>query len=168
MMDFLRMARWSPYAAGAGIGLLTWLTFLISKEALGVSAAYVRTAGMLEKAFRRGAENREYYKKHQPAVDWEWMLVAGLIIGAFLSALLSGEFRFEWVPGRWEMRFGYTPYLRTAAAFAGGAIMQFGARWTNGCTSGHGISGTLQLALSSWIAVACFFAAGVATAFLIY
>lgn len=168
MLDLLRLARWSPYVAGAGIGLLTWLTFLVSKEPLGVSAAYVRTAGMIEKALGRKAPDKEYYRKHQPSVDWEWMLVAGLIIGAFLSALLSGEFRFGLVPGRWEARFGYTPYLRIAAAFAGGAIMQFGARWTNGCTSGHGISGTLQLALSGWIAVICFFAAGIATAFLIY
>jgi hypothetical protein len=46
--------------------------------------------------------------------------------------------------------------------------MGIGARWAGGCTSGHGISGTLQLAVSSWLAVLCFFAGGVATAMILY
>jgi len=46
--------------------------------------------------------------------------------------------------------------------------MGLGARWADGCTSGHGISGTLQLSLASWIAVICFFAAGIIAAGLIY
>jgi hypothetical protein len=43
-----------------------------------------------------------------------------------------------------------------------------GARWAGGCTSGHGISGTLQLAVSSWVAAGCFFAGGILTAKLIF
>ena len=46
--------------------------------------------------------------------------------------------------------------------------MGFGARWAGGCTSGHGISGTLQLAVSGWIAVVGFFVGGIASAMLIY
>jgi hypothetical protein len=46
--------------------------------------------------------------------------------------------------------------------------MGLGARWANGCTSGHGISGTLQLAVSSWLAAVCFFIGGIATAQLIF
>jgi uncharacterized membrane protein YedE/YeeE len=46
--------------------------------------------------------------------------------------------------------------------------MGFGARWAGGCTSGHGISGGLQLALSGWVAVMTFFASGIATAMLIF
>jgi len=58
--------------------------------------------------------------------------------------------------------------LRTAVALLGGTIMAFGARWSRGCTSGHGISGTLQLVVSSWVAASCFFIGGIITAFLIY
>ena len=46
--------------------------------------------------------------------------------------------------------------------------MVYGARLAGGCTSGHGISGTLQLAVSSWIAVICFFVGGIVTALLLY
>ncbi len=33
-----------------------------------------------------------------------------------------------------------------------------------GCTSGRGISGTMQLSVASWIAVSCFFIGGIAVA----
>jgi uncharacterized membrane protein YedE/YeeE len=57
---------------------------------------------------------------------------------------------------------------RYIGAFLGGALMMFGARMAGGCTSGHGITGTLQLALSSWIFVFVLFATGIATAWFIF
>ena len=46
--------------------------------------------------------------------------------------------------------------------------MVFGARLAGGCTSGHGISGDLQLAVTSWVFITVAFAAAITTAFLIY
>lgn len=168
-MEWLTMELWSPYVVGAGIGILSWIAFLLSDKALGVSTAYARTSGMIEESLRGSAEERRpYYQKFAPKVDWEWMLVLGLILGAFISAQLSGVFALDWVPIRWEARFGETPVIRALVALIGGTIMAFGARWSRGCTSGHGISGTLQLAVSSWIAAACFFIGGIVTAMIIY
>ncbi|MCA9168672.1 MAG: YeeE/YedE family protein, partial [Planctomycetales bacterium] len=53
--------------------------------------------------------------------------------------------------------------LRAAAAFVGGATLMFGARLAGGCTSGHGISGALQLAASGWVFFAAVFVSGVVT-----
>jgi uncharacterized protein len=168
-VNILSASRWSPYAVGAAIGVLSWLTFLLSDKPLGSSTAYARTAGMLERVFRgRRVYEKEYYRKFVPEVDWEWMLVIGVIIGAFLSAALSGELRLTWTPVRWVETFGPNPLLRWGVALLGGSIMGFGARWAGGCTSGHGISGTLQMAVSSWVAALCFFAGGIATALFIY
>lgn len=161
--------RWSPYAVGVGIGLLSMLTFLVSNEAIGVSGAFARTSGMIERLFRgKRVEQKEYYRKFKPAVNWEWMFVAGLIIGSFTSAKLSGDFEIVWVPGRWLADAGSSALTRWLAAFIGGVIMGFGARWAGGCTSGHGISGTLQLAVSSWIVTIALFVSGIATAMLIF
>jgi hypothetical protein len=44
----------------------------------------------------------------------------------------------------------------------------FGARLAGGCTSGHGISGSLQLAVSGWLFFASIFASGLATAFVLF
>ena len=46
--------------------------------------------------------------------------------------------------------------------------MIFGARLAGGCTSGHGISGNLQLAVSSLVFTATFFAAAIITALALY
>jgi len=64
----------------------------------------------------------------------------------------------------WVARFGDSIALRAIITFAGGMLMAFGARLAGGCTSGHGISGTLQLNLASWIAVICIFIGGVGVA----
>ena len=163
------MERWSPYAVGIGIGLLSCVAFLLSDKPIGCSTAFSRTSGMIERLFRGGVvAEKAYYKKFAPSIEWEWMLVAGIFIGGFISAQLSGQFHMEWVPATWASSFGYTPISRWATALTGGIILGIGARWAGGCTSGHGISGTLQLAVSSWLAVFCFFIGGIATAMIIF
>jgi len=163
------LEQWSPYAVGAGIGVVSWLAFLLSDKALGCSTPFARAGGAFE-ALLRGdrARARPYFLEVKPVFDWDAALVLGALAGAALSAHLSGAFRFEWVPPRWEAAFGGSAAARWAAALAGGVLMGFGSRWANGCTSGHGVSGTLQLALSGWVAVAAFFAGGVAAAFALF
>jgi len=163
------MKQWSPYASGIGIGILSWLTFVLSDKPIGCSTAYARTSGMIERLFRGDKTlQRPYYQKFHPEIDWQWMLVAGIFIGSFISAGLSGQFEIIWVPSRWAASFGASALIRFMAALSGGILMGFGARWAGGCTSGHGISGTLQLAVSSWLAAVCFFIGGIITAAVLY
>lgn len=167
-MEWLRAEQWPVYAVGVGIGILSWLAFLLSDHPLGCSTAFARTSGMIEKLLRGSkVEEKTYFKKFAPVITWEGMLVFGIVIGAFISAKLSSSFQFCWVPPRWQAMIGAAPWIRWLAALTGGVIMGFGARWAGGCTSGHGISGTLQLAVSSWLAAICFFLSGIATAMLI-
>lgn len=163
-------ARWSPYVCGAGIGVVCWLAFLLSHSGIGASGAFAQTAGMIEAAIRGKDRvwNRKFYSETGPGVDWLWMLVAGVIVGSVASSVMSGSFAWVLVPGMWEGAFGPAALPRIATAFAGGMLLGFGARMAGGCTSGHGISGALQLVVSSWVAAACFFIGGVVTAYLIY
>jgi len=168
-MDWFMSVRWSPYAVGIGIGVLSWLTLLISKKPIGCSTSFARTAGMIEKAVRGPqVELKPYYQKTKPVIDWQWMLVLGIIIGAFISSSLSGSFTLQWVPSRWAAAFGGGVVLRLVVAFLGGALLGFGSRWAGGCTSGHGISGTMQLAVSSWISAIAFFIGGIVMAYALY
>ncbi|MBN2199734.1 MAG: YeeE/YedE family protein [Candidatus Aminicenantes bacterium] len=168
-MEWLFLERWSPYAAGIGIGVLSWLTFLLSDKALGCSTAFARTSGMAARLFRgKKVLQNPYYRKFAPQIDWEWMLVLGVILGAYISARLSGTFDWRWVPPLWEQTFGGAVWVRVAVAFLGGVFMGFGSRWAGGCTSGHGISGTLQLSVSSWITVVFFFAGGIGAAMILF
>lgn len=162
------MERWSPYVVGISIGLLNCIASLLSDKYIGCSTAFARTSGMIEKVFRGNkVTEKPYYKKFTPVIEWEWMLVAGVIIGSFFSAKLSGQFQFNWVPPLWATVIGNGATGRVIGAFIGGILMGLGARWAGGCTSGHGISGTMQLAVSSWLAACCFFIGGIATAMLV-
>ena len=168
-MEFLTQVRWSPYAVGIGIGILSWFSFLISRKPLACSTTFAKTSGMIEKLFRgKKVDLKPYYQKEKLEVDWQWMLVAGIVIGSLISALLSGDFHWQWVPSIWANAFGGAPLLRVIVALLGGICLGFGARWADGCTSGHGISGTLQLAVSSWISAICFFIGGIVTAHIIF
>lgn len=162
-------AAWSPYLVGALIGVLSMATFYFSDKPLGTSTAYARLAGLIGNLFSKGhTEALKFYQDKKPKIDWEEMLVFGIILGAFLAASLGGEITARWIPALWEEKFGPDVALRWVVAFAGGAIMAYGARLAGGCTSGHGISGALQLSVSSWVALGCFFAGSVSVAMLLY
>ena len=126
-------------------------------------------AGVIAAAGVPGYISRNaYFLKYRPAVDWEWMLVVGLALGAFVSSRLSGDKPEPSVDGLWRAHFGPSRAKRAIVAFFGGVILMFGARLAGGCTSGHGISGSLQLALSGWVFFASVFVSGTATALLIF
>jgi len=168
-MEWLITWRWSPYIVGGAIGVLSWISFILSDRPIGCSTAFSRTSGMIEKIFRKGRVNKKpYYQKFKPVIDWEWMLVLGIVIGSFVSARLSGAFNFAFVPSLWQEAVGSNSLIRLSVAFVGGIAMGFGARWAGGCTSGHGISGTMQLAVSSWIAAISIFAGGILTALFLF
>jgi uncharacterized membrane protein YedE/YeeE len=169
-MEWLTTVRWSPYAVGIGIGILSSLAFVLFDKTIGCSTPFARTSGMIERLFRGNKTlERPYYKEFAPTVTWDWMLVVGVLVGGLVSALLSDRFQLEWVPpGIWTETFGTLPIPRLIIAFVGGIFMGVGSRWAGGCTSGHGISGTLQLALSSWLAAISFFVGGIAAAMLIF
>lgn len=173
MLGFLRKPHWSPYIVGIGIGVLSWCTFYFMEKALGTSTSFVGAAGsgVCAIAPDHVANNAYYLKEYgakaggfKPIFDWQMALDFALVAGAFLAAWLGGTFRKERVPTVWAERFGPSVGKRYAAAFVGGFILIFGARMAGGCTSGHGISGGLQLAVSSWTFFISMFISGIATA----
>lgn len=109
-----------------------------------------------------------YFAKFPPVVDWEWMLVLGVALGAFVSSRLSGDRPPKSPEPVWRQRFGASQTKRLVAAAIGGMLVMVGARVAGGCTSGHGISGSLQLTVSGWTFFAAVFASGLATARLMF
>jgi hypothetical protein len=124
---------WNPYLAGALAGVLIVLSVLIAGKYFGVSTSYVRTAGFIENALapERTAQ-MSYFLKYLPKVDWQWMFVVGIVLGAFVSAITSGSFRKQAVPDMWRERFGSGVGKRAAVAFSGGVLILFGARLAGG------------------------------------
>lgn len=170
-MNILRMKRWSPYVVGALLGVLTWFTFGVAHKALGVSTNLSQAVRLAEEAVApQHVRHVAYFTEYRipTAIGWEAGIFVGLILGAAVSAWLSKDYSGQQLPDLWLRRFGPSRSKAYAMAFLGGVILIYGARLAGGCTSGHGISGSLQLAISSWTFFLSLFAGGLATAFVLF
>lgn len=163
-----RDSGWNPYLAGALAGLLAIgsayaTTKVLGKTAfLGSSTTFVRASAMIERKILPGrVEKNAYFKKEKVKVDWQFMLVCGIFLGALAAAVTGRAFEWEGVPPLWQKRFGPSEMKRAFGGFLGGVVAMFGARLADGCPSGHGLSGVMQLSVSGLAAMACFFAGGV-------
>jgi uncharacterized protein len=161
---------WTPYLVGVGIGVLSWIAFAVAKDPLGVTTAYSRVASLfaIPLVGSEGIAVNTYWKATPLSLDYGVLFLIGILLGAFVSSVMSGTFRIEAVPTVWRRRFGGSVLGRFVAAFLGGAVIMYGARLAGGCTSGHGISGGLQLALSSWVFLAVMFASGLVVSALVF
>ncbi len=124
---------WNPYLAGALTGLLMVLSIWLTGKFFGASTTFARSAAMLESLVSpERVAVMPYFVKNAPTFDWQWLFVAGILVGSFLSAKLFQDFRFEAVPPMWADRFGPNQVGRGLVAFAGGVVAMFGARLAGG------------------------------------
>jgi uncharacterized membrane protein YedE/YeeE len=166
---------WSPYLAGALVGILAIASvyattrWLGKSSYLGASTTFVRAAGLLERTVSPDhVEANAYFTKEKVRVDWQFMLVLGIFLGALIGSATDGSFKLESVPPTWEKRFGPSVWKRAAGAILGGMVAMVGARMADGCPSGHGLSGMMQLSVSAFVALAMFFVVSVFIAALVY
>jgi hypothetical protein len=124
---------WNPYLAGALSGVVSIFSVWVAGKYLGASTTFVKSAGMVEKIFTpERVAQMDYFRLEIPQVDWQWMFVAGILLGALLASLTDGSFRWQAVPDMWNREFGPSIGKRGLAAFGGGVIAMFGARLAGG------------------------------------
>ena len=167
--------EWNPYYAGALLGFVAIAsvlatTLLLGKaNYLGASTTFVRASGfVMQWLHPEETAKNAYYIKEKIKLDWQFMLVIGIFIGAYISSKLDKSFTLESVPPLWSKNFGSSVTKRAFFSIIGGIIAIIGVRMAGGCPSGHGLSGLMQLSLSSFVAVIMFFAVGIITAHIIY
>lgn len=155
---------------GVGLGVLSWVVFAVVDDPLGITTALSQWAGLAaEPAIGvEGLKANAYWAKNMPALNYGTLFVIGTFLGALVGALTSRDFKIEVVPELWRSRFGGSKLLRMSVAFVGGALTMYGARMAGGCTSGNGLSGSMQLAVSGWTFFLTIFASGIVTAFLMF
>lgn len=161
---------WTPYLAGIGIGILSWVVFVVVATPIGVTTAASQIAGGVAGLFvgEEAVQANPYWARYPLRLDYGTLFLVGIFLGALASSLTSRRFRIEAVPPVWRERFGPSTARRYIAAFIGGAIVMYGARMAGGCTSGNGISQGLQLAVVGWTFLAATFATGVLTARILF
>lgn len=158
---------WSPYVAGAGLGLALLTTFYIFGWGLGASTAFsIPVAVGLNSISDILAHNLKYFAEYltssSPLKNWIIFEVGGVFLGALAGTLLFGKFKWRLDGGN-----NLSSKKRILAAYGGGILIGFASRLARGCTSGVVLSGAAQLAVGGWVfAIAMFISGFIAAAFL--
>ncbi|NHZ85547.1 MAG: YeeE/YedE family protein [Planctomycetia bacterium] len=150
----------NSYLAGALLGLLLLATIYITGRGLGASGAIKSFAvTTVESVAPNHAENalffQEYASSHgsgSPLMNWLVFEVVGVLIGAFISGLISDrlDFKFEKGPRT-------TNKIRVIGALSGGLLFGFGSQLGRGCTSGSALSGMAVMSTGGIITMMAIF-----------
>lgn len=149
--------RW--FFAGTLLAVLDSIVFLTSvfDRPIGASTSYPYAGDLV-----CGLTQNHYFTAIQKPGNWELIFLAGAFLSGLIVSLLRKEFKLQLIHKGWAKTEGRLPLKRIIWAFVGGFILLFGARMAGGCTSGHILSGGMQIAASSLL-----FAVFVATGLLI-
>ncbi|MCX6136830.1 MAG: YeeE/YedE thiosulfate transporter family protein [Ignavibacteriales bacterium] len=157
----------NPYLAGFFLGLVLLATIFVTGRGLGASGAVksvlIQSVETLEPAHAAAAPfYTEYRKEHPepPLKSWLVFEVIGVIIGGFISGVVSDRLGFTLEKGP-RVRSG----VRLVTALVGGALFGLGAQFGRGCTSGAALSGMAVLSTGGIITMMAIFGMGYAVAF---
>jgi uncharacterized membrane protein YedE/YeeE len=134
--------------AGAALALLNCIVFLKigMDRPIGASTAFPYLADLAV-----GNTDNEYFAKIAKPGNWEVIFLFGTFLAGLLLSLIKKEFKIRLIHSNWKRYKGNNAGGRVFWALFGGFILIFGARMAGGCTSGHVISGGMQLAVSSLV-----------------
>ena len=143
--------RWAPHVGGILIGGLGVLAFL-RVSPLGVTSelgSVARTLADQQGWLPSRLEGLDTFKGCVTTIkETLWSnngsLVVGLVLGAFVAALLAGDSKPRWPTWQEAVR-----------NFAGGVLMGLGSMLALGCTVGTLLSGIMAAAVSGWVFLVC-------------
>jgi uncharacterized membrane protein YedE/YeeE len=151
--------------AGIGLAVLNTIVFLTAttNRPIGASTTYPYLGDLLT-----GTTQNEYFEKIATPGSWELVFLTGSFLAGLIFSLIRKDFKLTMIHSNWEKYKGTAAGKRIFWSFTGGFILIFGARMAGGCTSGHIISGGMQLALSSLVFAVFVFAGLLITGKLFY
>ena len=167
---FSREAKsyFNPYVGGVFLGLVLFLSYMLTGSGLGASGGVARYVAFLEDLV--APEHTDQVPSHialaggerNPLDTWIVFVTAGALLGGFVSGTLNGR-------TKWETNKGPNISNRTrwAFAFLGGTFFVYGARLARGCTSGQALSGGATLAAGSWLVMFAIFGGAYALAYFV-
>jgi len=157
----------NPYLAGVLLGLVLLTTIYITGRGLGASGAVKSgVVASVETVAPSHSSETQFYKEYSeehsgsPLKNWLVFEVIGVIIGAFISGLISNRLKFKL-----EHSPKSTAKIRIAGALIGGALFGFGSQLGRGCTSGAALSGMAVLSTGGIITMMAIFGGAYAFAY---
>ncbi len=156
----------NSYLAGIFLGLVLLATIFITGRGLGASGAVKSVVVTAVSAVApTHAENAAFYSQYnaahpQPLKSWLFFEVIGVLLGGFVSGLISNRLKFKVVRGP-----RITSKTRLLMAVIGGFLFGLGAQFGRGCTSGAALSGMAVLSAGGIMTMLAIFGSGYALAY---
>jgi uncharacterized membrane protein YedE/YeeE len=157
----------NPYLAGFFLGLVLLATIFITGRGLGASGAIKSiVVATVDGVAPSHAENSAFYGtyvgpgKDNPLKSWLVFEVAGVLLGGFISGLVSDRLKIVTESGPKVNR-----NVRWLFASIGGALFGIGAQFARGCTSGAALSGMAVLSTAGFVTMMAIFGTGYAFAY---
>ncbi len=134
--------------SGIALAILNAIVFsnVVTNRPIGASTTFPYVGDLIT-----GFTNNDYFAKIQTPGNWEMIFLIGAFLAALIISLIKKEFKFTLIHSSWKTYKGESNSNRIIWSFIGGFILVFGARMAGGCTSGHILSGGMQLAVSSLV-----------------
>lgn len=168
-----------PAASGLVLGLMiAALALVISRRnrigvarlvfasgvGFSVAVGWVLTFGLAQIAFDPvqiesatftgpSANSLMFFLSRNAVLEFDVGLVPGVVLGAFLAATATREFKFE----------GFETEANMRRAMLGAALMGFGGMLAGGCAIGAGVTGGSIFVGTAWLALASMWAGAMAT-----
>ncbi len=151
--------------SGVLLAILNVFVFakFLSNRPIGASTSYPYVADILA-----GATKNHYFEKIQIPGHWEMIFLVGAFFAGLIISLIKKDFKITLIHSEWKKYKGVSNLKRIIWSFVGGFIIIFGARMAGGCTSGHILSGGMQMAVSSLVFAVFVFAGLIVTGKLFY
>lgn len=156
IVKYVFIEPWPFWAGGLVIGLLVPLLYYFYNTPLSVSTGY----GNLARIFFRAHHLKWIKSTAADPLNWRIFFIAGIILGGFISARLSGAEFFTMEMGQFTRSLEWPVILSALYFFIGGTFLGLGARIAGGCTSGHSIHGLSNLHFSSLMVTIMFLIGG--------
>ena len=154
----MKKAYMNPYFAGILLGLVLLLAMYLSGRGLGASGGLKYcVVSIVNKISPEHSLNSGYYSKYfengnKPLLSWLPFEVLGLLVGGFLSGILSGRTKLTI-----EKSPSITNRKRLILSFLGGVLFVYGAQLARGCTSGAALSGMAVLSVAGFVTMISIF-----------
>ena len=143
VLAYRNKLTWTSLVFASGVGFAialgwvgTWNLAQVSFEPINVNSATFTGPS---------ANTLMFFLNPNPALRFDIGLVPGVVLGAFLAALVSRELKWQGYDGADAMR----------RSLIGAGLMGFGGMLAGGCAIGAGVTGGSVFAATAWLALLC-------------
>ena len=144
MITKIFTSKWSTYVSGSILAFLFVLMLYILDSPVGMSNAYLMLSEYCQESFHNRTINEP------PFLDWQTGFLGGILIGALIASLVSGEWKLQIMPESKGKNFFASAGATVLLGISGGFLVMLGLQLAGDSFIGQW-AGAIQLATGSWI-----------------